>query len=554
MSRHNGAGLRILIFHGYLLRGTGSNVYNARLAGALARAGHEVHLLCQERRPEEVDVVDAAGDWDAGALRVRALRPGPAVVAAARASGGGAAGSVTVYRPDIGGVLPVYVADRYEGVQARTFAELGDEEIAEYVARNVEAVREVAALAPPDLALANHLVMGPLILARALDPDVPYAVKIHGSALEYTVKPQPERFMGAAREGLARARTILVGSRHTAESLWAAMDDPSVRERTRLGPPGVDVQAFRRHDPDDLAAVAARLAATAPAAAASDDAFARDTAAAGAALASLDPARDRIVTYVGKLIVSKGVDLLLAAWPLVLAAVPDAKLAIVGFGAYRATLERLVAALAAGDLAAAQAIAAAGRTPEGGPPGPPLHALAAFLDGLEGAASASPPTSGDPAPPTASAAYRAAARALPERVVFTGRLEHDELPPLLGVAEAQVVPSTFPEAFGMVAVEAAACGALPVVADQSGLGEVKAILAAAVPDRAAREWLGFPLGDDAVRAIAQRLIAWLTAPDDVRQATREALIGIAHERFSWDGVAQTVVAAGLGDSADLPRP
>jgi hypothetical protein len=38
--------VRVLIFHGYLLAGTGSNVYNAALAEALVRAGHEVHLLC----------------------------------------------------------------------------------------------------------------------------------------------------------------------------------------------------------------------------------------------------------------------------------------------------------------------------------------------------------------------------------------------------------------------------------------------------------------------------------------------------------------------------
>ena len=43
--------LRILIFHGYLLGGTGSNVYNAALAEALGRAGHEVHLLSQDRDP-----------------------------------------------------------------------------------------------------------------------------------------------------------------------------------------------------------------------------------------------------------------------------------------------------------------------------------------------------------------------------------------------------------------------------------------------------------------------------------------------------------------------
>src|SRR5215213_7181321 len=78
--------MRILIFHGYLLHGTGSNVYNARLAEALVRAGHEVHLLCQDRDPLPLRWVDAAGDWDGGSLAVDERR------SPARA---------TVYRPDI---------------------------------------------------------------------------------------------------------------------------------------------------------------------------------------------------------------------------------------------------------------------------------------------------------------------------------------------------------------------------------------------------------------------------------------------------------------------
>ena len=176
--------MRILIFHGYLLSGTGSNVYNARLADALVRLGHEVHLLCQDRHAERQPFVDATADWDDGALLVRALRD-PI--------------RCTAYRPNIGSLLPVYVADRYEGIEARTFLDCTDAEVAHYVAANVQAVREVAALVHPDVALANHLVMGPVILARALRDDVRFAVKIHGSALEYTVKACPERFIAPAR-------------------------------------------------------------------------------------------------------------------------------------------------------------------------------------------------------------------------------------------------------------------------------------------------------------------------------------------------------------------
>ena len=47
----------------------------------------------------------------------------------------------------------------------------------------------------------------------------------------------------------ARASTprpgCLVGSRHTAESLWEAIGDPGLPARTRLGPPGVDTELFR---------------------------------------------------------------------------------------------------------------------------------------------------------------------------------------------------------------------------------------------------------------------------------------------------------------------
>lgn len=521
--------MRILVFHGYLLGGTGSNVYNARLAQALVALGHEVHLLCQERHPERCEFASAAGDWDGGRLQVRRL---------ARSGESAGAGSCTLYRPDIGGLLPVYVQDRYEGLRARTFADCSDAQVAAYVQANVAAVREVAALVEPEIALANHLVMGPAILARALGGGVPYAVKVHGSALEYTVKPQPERFLGYAREGLDGAQTVLVGSLHTAQSLWRTISDPSLPSRTRIGPPGVDVERFvpreREQARERVRALAGRLRAEgASGRSRPESAFARDELEAAAALDRAGAAQGPLVAFVGKLIVSKGVDLLLAAWPLVLQSAPDASLLVVGFGSYRTALERLLACLAGGDLEGARAIARAGRAGERvdaqAGEQPPLAHLLAFLDTRSSAD-----------------AYFEAARALRERVVFAGRLDHDELAELLPLCEALVVPSTFPEAFGMVAAEAAACGALPVSAAHSGLAEVGEALAGAVPPQV-RPLLSFALGEEAVPAIAERLNGWLTADAGLRARTREALAAAVRERWSWEGVARGVIGAALGE-------
>jgi glycosyltransferase involved in cell wall biosynthesis len=465
--------MRLLLFHGYMLRGTGSNIYNANLARALAKLGHEVHLLCQDKQVQ-IDGVE-------------------------------------IHNPDIHGLLPVYVKDPYEGFKVKSFPELTDEELDRYVEANVGAVREVAdRTGGIDLALANHLVMGPAILARA--GIAPFAAKIHGSALEYTVKPHP-RFLPYAREGMEAARGVLVGSRHTAESLWTALPDvQGLQEKTKLGPPGVDTEAFRPGGPSRP----------------------RGGLRAGAAppfSAPPSPRHPRRIVFVGKLIVSKGVDLLLAAWPLVRAEHPEAKLEVAGFGEYEAALRALVGALGVGDLKRAREIAAKGRGAEGGEE-KPLPILSAFLaDPAEG--------------------YADAARAAAGSVELIGRLEHDEVADLLPGAEALVMPSTFPEAFGMVAAEAAACGVLPVSAGHSGMLEVSRQLQAALPTELGR-LTSFPIEEGAVEAIAERLNGWLGLSERERESARRALVETARQLWSWEGVARGAIAAASGDLDRLP--
>ena len=137
---------------------------------------------------------------------------------------------------------------------------------------------------------------------------------------------------------------------------------------------------------------------------------------------------------------------------------------------------------------------------------------------------------------------------------WAGRLEHAELTDVLPAADAMAMPSTFPEAFGMVAAEAAACGALPVVAGHSGMAEVARALAAAAPgggaavaDLRGRPARGHAAGRRPRRPGSRR-------PPSCAPRTREAIVGVARERYSWDGVARTVIAAAEGRLDDLPRP
>jgi glycosyltransferase involved in cell wall biosynthesis len=480
--------MRVLLFHGYMLRGTGSNIYNVNLARALARLGHEVHLLCQDR---EVKIE-----------------------------------GVEIHNPDIHGLLPVYVKDPYEGFQVKAFPELTEAELDRYIDANVAAVRAVAeSVGGIDAALANHLVMGPAILARA---DVgPFAAKIHGSALEYTVKPHP-RFLPYAEEGMRAASGVLVGSGHTAESLWAALPNiRDLREKTRLGPPGVDIEEFAPRESE-----AGREPGGEGALRESGDG---DPAGEVYVLGppSPDSHRRALVVFVGKLIVSKGVDLLIAAWPLVRAARPEARLQIAGYGEYEDGLRRLLAALDRGDLADAREVARLGWALEGGEE-KPLPILSAFL--------------ADPPP-----GYMEAARGIAGSVELIGRLEHDQVAELLPRAEALVMPSTFPEAFGMVAVEAAACGTLPVSGGHSGMLEVSRQLAESLPPAVGR-LTSFPVEPGAVEAIAERLSGWMALPRAEREAARQALVETVGRLWSWEGVARGVLAASAAELGDLPRP
>jgi glycosyltransferase involved in cell wall biosynthesis len=411
--------VRILLWHGYLLGGTGSNVYTRALAREWSLAGHDVTVVCQERTPEQYDLAGAA-----------------------------------VVRPELPNrLLPVFVLDRYEGLEPRLLQDFTAGERRRYVDANVAALRE---LLPADLVFTNHVLMGGAVGAGTGER---FRVKAHGSELEYSMRGRQE-LEAWGREVLEPADATYVGSAHIRTVLEEVTGHV---ERVVEVPPGVDVEEFVPQGRDEaLVELIAEARADPPNPGNVEERLPDEGNAAR--LERFLAGRGPLVVYFGKLIHNKGVHLLLEALEGL-----DARAVIVGFGDYRGELE-----------------------------------LAA-----------------------------------PERVLFTGPLEHRHLVHLLPLADVAVVPSIFPEAFGMVAAEAAASGCPPLVARHSGLAEVAAGIEEAYPERF-RHLASFPTGD--AGALRERLRELLTLPAADRDELRRAVRTVAVDRWSWAGVAARLLA------------
>ena len=125
------------------------------------------------------------------------------------------------------------------------------------------------------------------------------------------------------------------------------------------------------------------------------------------------------------------------------------------------------------------------------------------------------------------------------RTLFTGPLEHRHLVHLLALADACVVPSIFPEAFGMVAAEAAAAGCPPLVARHSGLAEIADGLEAEYPAEL-RHLAAFATGDAA--DLREKLRSLLALDPAERAEISAAARRAAVQRWSWAGVAERLLA------------
>lgn|GEM_PF-1392953 len=116
-------------------------------------------------------------------------------------------------------------------------------------------------------------------------------------------------------------------------------------------------------------------------------------------------------------------------------------------------------------------------------------------------------------------------------VEYLGNLSPDRLVDEYGQAMAVVVPSLGKEGFGLVAAEAAACGAVVIASDHSGLAEVVTPdIGLLVDSTSPEEWAG----------TIEKVRNWTS---EYRHSFTKEAQRKASARYSWDRVANETAAA-----------
>ena len=544
----------IIIIHGYILAGTGSNIYTLNVAKAWLKQGYGVTIVCQDLNAASYNFVDEYYGPETSLDLIEKLNiPNPGVC--------------RVFVPDIDFLLPVYVYDVYEGYSVKTIPDCTPEECENHINKTAAGLKAVAcgtlSRPPACFVLTNHALFSPVIASRALtNLNIPYSCKMHGSGLTFVLQPYP-RFLSYSIEGLKNCSQIIAGTLHIVDRMNEVFGEENAillnfKKKMTIVPPGMDANIFKPLYDSSFEANIKEFHSkieeylksnpngrnsctigTFPALSENyhnkltDRGNKYDQRTTDCDLISRFPwdmkQNEPIIMYFGKFLNTKGVGEILVSFlgkNGILQQIPNTRLICIGFGGFREHLESLLDSMLKGDK---ERFIASGKADN-------------FID-----------TTVD-----LESYFRKITIEDASRVTITGILNHSQLSLLLPLASLVIVGSKAAEAFGMVAAEAMCCGVLPLVNYHSGIidviNEVKSI------DESISEMMiietkqgGFFKYADG-KFFMESLIPKISAAlkylygencefdkNDRRFEIGKKLRNIATEKFLWDNIAKRLL-------------
>lgn len=530
------------ILHGYLLEGSGSNIWTRSIIQELCQQGETVHLICQENHPERYDFIAKAYQYRLNGTVELMLQQKVSY-----------SGRCIIHKPQLGNTLPVYVWDHYEEFSSVIpMIELSTDEIEVYLQRNVRVVSEIVQKYGITVFHANHAVLMSVVAQRISHKyGIPYAIMPHGSAMEYAVK-KDKRLFDYALSAFSDANKIFVIGPEIEQRVKIIFSDiPNIEDKMKELNIGVDTSLFepidrakrkehishlnrilisleRGKSPELYTGLIQRLSDNVDHQSLQEmlnrsrdyDVKLPDEDV-GQKLSSINWHRDKIILFVGRLIASKGLQSIIAALPQILAEAPETKLLVVGHGPLREVMEALIWALSKVQRKLVEKIVQWGKALESSNL-KPFITLQHYFNNL-----ADENRLYD--------YYKNAERYMqPDKVIFTGYLTHRELRYLFPCCDIAIFPSIVAEAGPLVFLEALACGCFPQGTYFAGMGANIDSIAQHLPPQEAEL---MKLSEDERQTIMD---ITTKAPKALNIAAKNKPIlrEIAVEKYDWSNVSK----------------
>jgi len=532
----------IAILHGYLLEGSGSNLWTRSIIQSMCKNGETVHLLCQENHPELYDFICEGILYESNGNRKTILKRDAVYP-----------GKCILHKPKLGDTLPVYVSDKYEEFSdPRPMINLNDAEIEKYLQINIEVLTQIVDENQVKVIHANHAVLMSVVAKQvAQNRGIPFAIMPHGSAIEYAVK-KDKRFFNYAEQAFKKAQRIyVIGNeiRNRIKGLFKATPDMEskmlelnlgadtslftpVKEKNRKdkiselygvlkdvrrGKTNLQSQIMLNRLEADISKQ--ELISIINDSASYNAKLTDDNAEEKLHMVNWD--KEKIILFVGRLIANKGLHSVITALPEILAAEPNTRLIVVGHGPQREPLEALIWALQNGHRDLVLNIVKWGRELEGSGE-KSLEETQFYFDHLKESNEFDD-------------YFKKGQKYInKDAVLFTGYLTHRELCCLFPACDVAIFPSVVAEAGPLVFLEAMASGCFPIGTYFAGMAASIDSVSQAVPSDILDLMKLSPRADQTVSDIISNVKKALY----VDRNYKENLRNVAIEKYDWQNISK----------------
>ena len=530
--------MKIGIFHGYELSGSGSNQATRYLARALACTGHEVHVLCREPRPASIDFLDKAIQWDNfGQFKILFEKEG------------NKKGACILHQLPLPPVNAVYITDTQRPGNVKAFSALTDKELKEYHRFVVNSLQSVLKAHPVDILHNNHIVYQPVAAAEVCEGlGIPFIIYPRGSAIEYTIR-HDKRYLELARDPILKADGLIVGNNEVRDRIINLYPDhrDEILSKTEIVGIGVDTSLFLPVEIQQRKQSIEKIYRYTPfngkSPELSQELYSRlDEGEINAVndyqnayqIKQPDsnlvdklqkiPWESKILVFVGATIVGKGLQTIIVALPFILKKHPDTHLVVVGSGVSRELFEALVYAIAKKNETLLDTLVEKGYDLDPIELSGPWSDVKSFLSDNNNKTE-----------------LFANGSTLLEHVHFLGHLDHDLLRYVFPCSNVGFFPSIVPEAYANVLFESLSNGVFPMASYFSGLAcgldELVPFLGQELVDM-----MKISIDDAARIPGLIKSLSRILSNKDI-EAISPKLRMIAVENFDWEIRAPQMVAA-----------